>query len=39
MKVVAVTSTRSARELQGADRVVNQMDELSVSDVGAWFPT
>jgi beta-phosphoglucomutase family hydrolase len=39
MKVVAVTSTRSARELQGADRVVNQLDELSVSDVGAWFPT
>lgn len=33
MKVVAVTTTRSASELQGAHRVVDRLDELPVADL------
>lgn len=37
MRVVAVPTTHAAEELQAADRVVERLDTLSVSELGAWF--
>lgn len=37
MKVVAVTTTNSAAALDAADRVVTQLDHLSVGELSAWF--
>lgn len=37
MKVVAVTTTNSAAALDAADRVVTQLDQLSVRELSAWF--
>lgn len=38
MKVVAVASTNSPDQLQHADRVVHQLDELSIGELSRWFP-
>jgi len=38
MKVVGVATTHPADTLRDADRVVMRMDELSVKEVGSWFP-
>ena len=37
MRVIAVTTTHPADTLREADRVVAQLDELSVSEIDAWF--
>jgi beta-phosphoglucomutase-like phosphatase (HAD superfamily) len=37
MKVVGVATTHPADALQGADRVVRQLDELSVAELNQWF--
>jgi hypothetical protein len=37
MKVVAVTSSRPAGQLSGADRVVGRLDELSATEMAGWF--
>ena len=37
MKVVAVTSTNPRAALQAADRVVTQLDRLSIKELSAWF--
>lgn len=37
MRVVAVTTTHPAGDLEGTDRVVDRLDELSVRDMSGWF--
>ena len=37
MKVVGVVTTHAAHALQGADRLVQRLDELTIPDVGRWF--
>jgi beta-phosphoglucomutase family hydrolase len=36
MKVIAVTTTHPAEELQDADRVVRRLDELNVEELSRW---
>lgn len=37
MRVIAVTSTRPAEALAGADLVVDRLDQLSVEQLSGWF--
>ena len=37
MKVVGVATTHGADALADADRVVRQLDELTVAEVSGWF--
>jgi len=37
MKVIGLATTHPAKTLVGADRVVNQLDELSVAELSSWF--
>jgi|SRR6266850_2552857 len=37
MKVIGVATTHPAETLQDADRVVRQLDELSVAELSQWF--
>jgi beta-phosphoglucomutase family hydrolase len=37
MKVIAVTTTHPADTLKDADRVVDRLDQLTISDISAWF--
>jgi beta-phosphoglucomutase family hydrolase len=37
MKVVGVATTHPADSLQGADRIVSRLDELTPEDIAGWF--
>jgi sugar-phosphatase len=37
MKVVGVTTTHPGGHLEGVDREVERMDELSIQEIESWF--
>ena len=37
MRVVGVLTTHAAHTLEGADRIVGRLDELTVAEIAAWF--
>jgi beta-phosphoglucomutase-like phosphatase (HAD superfamily) len=37
MKVVGVTTTHPGGHLEGVDREVERLDELSIQEIESWF--